>query len=168
MSDWLDYLGDAKAAPPPSGSLLVVGDDPALIGKARELAEVRGSYLVVAAPEPNERMFHLGAHVTVRTPLETEAIEKLILERGADVVLGPQSREAAGLLGRLAQRTGGGLVRCREATIDTDSGDLVCRTTAYGGRVAYDVVPVRPGFALLDVGRLPEPLEDRGRSGTAL
>ena len=167
MSDWLEFLGGAEP-PARTAGVLVVGDAPALIGKGREIAEARGCTLVVAAPEPGERMFHLGAGTTVRTPLHPDAVAGVMRESGVDVVLAAQEREAAFLLGRLAQRTGGGLVRCHDVTFDVDAGELVCRQAAYGGRLLCDVVPEGIGFVLLDVARLPEPFEDPTRSGTAL
>jgi electron transfer flavoprotein alpha subunit len=166
VTDWLDGLGAGET--PPTGQILVVGDAPALIARARELADQRGSYVAVAAPNPTPRLFHAGADTAADVPLEPDPIFALMRERGADIVLGPQTPQAAFLLGRLAQRTGGGLVRARDVEIDPDSGRLVCRADAYGGRLLLELAPNPPAFALLDVERLPPAVEDPRRGGAML
>jgi hypothetical protein len=68
-------------------------------------------------------------------------------EPGVDLVLAPP--EAAVELARLAQRTGGGLVTCREVRFDPDTGEVICRADAYGGRVVAELVPARPALVVL-------------------
>lgn len=120
MSDWLEFLGAAPAAP--TGAVLSVGADEA----ARAIAEARGSRVV---------------SVTL------DAVD--VAAHGADVVVAADSPEAVLVLGRLAQRHGGGLVRCREAVWDVDRAELVCRAEAYGGRLIVSLAPRAPAFVLI-------------------
>lgn len=120
MSNWLEFLG-AEAAPP-AGAILSVGADEV----ARAIAESRGSRVVSVALDAVD----LAAH-------------------GADLVLAADTPEALSTLARLAQRHGGGLVRCREVRWDVDRGELICTAEAYGGRVRVELAPKAPGFALL-------------------
>ena len=120
MSDWLEFLGAEPATP--AGAILSVGADEA----ARSIAEARGSRVV-------------------RVTLDTVDIDA----HGADVILAADSPEAALAFGRLAQRHGGGLVRCREVVWDVDRAELICIAEAYGGLVRVELAPRAPAFALL-------------------
>ena len=48
--------------------------------------------------------------------------------------------------------------------LNFDSGDLLCRTLAYGDRLIVMKIPAKPAFALLDPERLPEPFLDPART----
>lgn len=131
-----------------------------LIGRARQIASQLGCYLKVSCDFEAKEAFALGAD-----RLHVGPLDAFVDREKPEILLFDGSRLVPAA--RLADRLRTGLGVCFDAELDVNARLLVMKTRAYGGRLIreWTCPTARPQIAVLETAGLPEPAEERGRTG---